>query len=498
MQKIIQAAPNITHLYLTLIVWASDNVSGLCQGLPSMNPTRVVLFDVDYRKSNKNTQFLRDTLEQCISKWKNLAIFELPYRNDTFHSSPSSMAIASALSKAPNLKTLVIPHSHLVSRAPAHLVVIAKNSSLQTSDSNGHYYASSPSVNASLRGLLQTPEEECPETSIDIPIHPNPSLKPVQFSTVSVTEDIWKRILDFAMVLDVENQPLNTRFPYRLGPVLVSKTFAKLALPYLYETLIFRTPFALNDFSAKLTTNPSLGPLVRTLYLDTLAQVNIRPKILPNTKLAFSDLAKFSGPTLTRLEGLQVTKSSGSKPENPFILARFSRIRSLSLVMKASFDTSSTISPSTLATLERLRLSNFDTSLLSILSQLDLPALRHVDFAFGAVGDEGFFDKHGSKLQTVTLSVHQAHRLAIFNRCPAVVHLTLLCGHDLPIPSSFTCAINHMHLEKVSFDTNLRGRGTERKWGVFFQSLNVSTFPALREIQVPCIVWPTTEYVPIL
>ncbi|KAJ7616327.1 hypothetical protein DFH06DRAFT_907636, partial [Mycena polygramma] len=45
MQTILKASPNITDLFLTLSIYGSDNVRGLCGGLQFINPRRVILVD---------------------------------------------------------------------------------------------------------------------------------------------------------------------------------------------------------------------------------------------------------------------------------------------------------------------------------------------------------------------------------------------------------------------------------------------------------------------
>jgi hypothetical protein len=43
--RILISSPNITDLYLSLIIWSEDSVSGLCRSLSIINPSRVVLRD---------------------------------------------------------------------------------------------------------------------------------------------------------------------------------------------------------------------------------------------------------------------------------------------------------------------------------------------------------------------------------------------------------------------------------------------------------------------
>ncbi|KAJ7134325.1 hypothetical protein C8R44DRAFT_770194 [Mycena epipterygia] len=515
MLKIINAAPNVTDLFISLNIWSSDNISGLSRGLPLMNPTRVVLHDPPNRNAhNKNSMQLIDTLVQCIKAWTNLTIFEIPFSNYLYYHSTPSMGISTALSQAPNLKTLVIPNSRFGAHAPPpHLQLIAKNPSLQRiqfKERTGgrvspDLYKSNCVTHPSLRGLIKVPADDAiilPPT----PVALKPRPKSIQFSTTSVTEEIWNRVLYFAMALDVDIARTWSGAKSRLGIVLVSKMFARLALPYLNEAVLFKNSITFTLFLNNVvfsTTNLALQ--VRTIYFDTSAHINLRP-ILPKTKLVdiigltpfsvtlkgFSDLGKFSGSTLVRLEGIQVAKAA--KLESPAIFSLFPHLRSLSMGFRPSFNETSVIPSAALPALEQLTLSSFDESLMTVLSQMDLAALRHVAVPAEHRGLGPFFGKHGSKLQTLTVSSECLRRIDIFDLCTALADLTVDCGKSIPDPGRFISGADHTSLETITFQTDGRQRGAERKWATFFNSLSVSTFPALRQISVPCIKWPTTEH----
>jgi hypothetical protein len=130
-----------------------------------------------------------------------------------------------------------------------------------------------------------------------------------------------------------------------------------------------------------MTLNASLGPQVRSLYLDTYSHLDLRA-IIPRTKLVnliglspcsvtpkiFSDLGKYSGSTLVRLEGVQIAK--GAKVEKASMFSLFRRIRSLSVGFKSMFNTSS-IPTDALATLEELTLLSFDETLITVFSHME-------------------------------------------------------------------------------------------------------------------------------
>ncbi|KAJ7695737.1 hypothetical protein B0H17DRAFT_1055415 [Mycena rosella] len=496
MLKIVKSAPNVTDLFLSINIWSADNVSGLCRGLPLMNPTRVVLYDLQRRRSNKNSDTLLATLIQCIKQWKNLNVFELPYWN-VYAYNNIALSVSSALKEAPNLKILVIPATNFYGQEPPErLQLVAKNPTLKSIRFKQpvsraallNIHANLSVINhPGLRGLVTLPDDDTtllPDTSSG----PKPSPKSIQFSTAAVPEKPTVKIGS------------------RLGIILVSKTFARLALPYLNETLFFRGAYTFNKFVMESNQTPSLGPQVKTLYLEAVGHADLRA-ILPRTKLVniiglspfvitptvFSGLGKSAGATLVRLEGVHITKAT--KREKPSLFSPFLNLRSLSATFKAPFDeTPASIPAGALATLEQLTLPSFDESLITVLSHMDLNSLRHAAFPTGHAGLASFFGKHGDKLLTITVSVDCIRRVGVFDLCTVMVDLTVHCASGIPDPSSFTSASPRMALETITFKTGIRNRGTEKKWGPFFKSLNITTFPSLRQITVTCIKWPTNEH----
>ncbi|KAJ7725364.1 hypothetical protein B0H16DRAFT_1594707 [Mycena metata] len=508
MLKIIAAVPNVTDLFISVDIWSSDNVVGLIKGnvFPPMNPTRVVLYDPPYgRRRNKNSEALVQVITRSIKDWKNLSVFEL----SSSYASSTTFAIAASLRVAPALKTIVTPISHGIFSQfpPEHLVIMAKNPSLeriQLKPARARFGMSIPSAgflsppHPSFRGLIVMPEIDTPGSVQSLA----PPSRSIQYSTASVPDDIWKRILYFAAAPDIQGSKWIPHSRSRL--VLVSKKFARLSLPYLKETLYFRSPFTFDNLGPALKSDLSFR-LTRNLYIDNNANLNLRPvfscplvNIIGLTTFyvsaaVFSELAKKCGQTLVCLEGLIVAK--GNKPLESSVFAQFINIRSLALGFKSSFAKSTSTPSNTLSMLEQLKITHCDRTLVTVLLEMDLPALREVTFQVDNAHelDLGtFLAKHGSKLRRVTLP--NFGFLNIFNVCPAVVDLTISCGGGTPNASLYTCTTPHPSLQTITFKTDTRSRGAERKWAGFFDFLSVLTFPALRQIALPCIKWPTTEH----
>jgi hypothetical protein len=73
--RILISSPNITDLYLSLIIWSDDSVSGLCRSLNTINPSRVILHDdATFPKLNAKARQLAVKLSECIPTWSNLVI----------------------------------------------------------------------------------------------------------------------------------------------------------------------------------------------------------------------------------------------------------------------------------------------------------------------------------------------------------------------------------------------------------------------------------------
>ncbi|KAJ7213182.1 hypothetical protein GGX14DRAFT_446510 [Mycena pura] len=111
MHTILKSALNITDLFLTLSIWGSGNVRGLCSGLPLINPRRVIIDDDERRpKNNKLITQLFATLIELIPKWDRLQTFDSPYTSGEHHptSTARAEALASALRESRTIQRLIV------------------------------------------------------------------------------------------------------------------------------------------------------------------------------------------------------------------------------------------------------------------------------------------------------------------------------------------------------------------------------------------------------
>ncbi|KAF8193913.1 hypothetical protein K438DRAFT_1674476 [Mycena galopus ATCC 62051] len=117
MHAILESAPNITDLYLTLFIGGFDNVGGLCSGLTLINPRRVIVVDacdsLPVPKKNQKVTRLLEALVRLIPKWDKMHTFQFPYitlfgGSGESTKAPRAAALISALAKSSSLQTLIV------------------------------------------------------------------------------------------------------------------------------------------------------------------------------------------------------------------------------------------------------------------------------------------------------------------------------------------------------------------------------------------------------
>ncbi|KAJ7644353.1 hypothetical protein FB45DRAFT_897619 [Roridomyces roridus] len=506
--RIIQAAPNVTELCFPLSLWSNDDVSGLVNALPSMDPTRVILFDDPNIRFNKNSQLVYNAFIKCLGIWNKLTILDVPW-ND-YYLCRDKLAVLEAIKDTPNLKSVrVMPpaFSTWSSRVPRYLELIADNkflSSIKLKTRDRPFYSRHATIltDPRLRGLV-----EMPEMSLDHDF-------PLQFFIAAVPEHIWDRILSFCMVLEFDDKDPWHRAKARIPILLVSKLFARLALPHYYDNLNFRQPARFKGFVTRISSQ-HLCSRVRTLYLNPENPKRAKFDLslaLPKIRLVniigrngdplycidfqvFENLGKYSGPTLVRLDGFEVVKASS--PQNPAVFNLFPHLRSLFIGCRAAIDVSdpATVPSGALPNLEELTLAHVHQSVVLTLAQMDLPALRSTSFTCSTNPDP-FFKKHGNRLRSAGVWVTDIDldTMNVFDLCPRMVEFTLFCGKNVPNPVRFTSSAPHVFLKNMAFKTTGgQSRAREKEWEPFLAKVKVGTFSALEQILLPNIHWPTTQ-----
>ncbi|KAJ7612002.1 hypothetical protein DFH06DRAFT_1109634 [Mycena polygramma] len=207
MQEILRNSPNITDIFLSLQIHASDSTDGLVGGLQYINPTRIIIFDYVNRQlqlKNKQVQGLIGALEARAPKWSNFNTLSLPYF--TVYES-ARRSLISNLCACSTLRVLSFPS---LSRSDfTSLVDISRLPSLETirirsPASKAHEkLMASISKNPRLLSLVRWLDEPeiMPRNNEAVSLRPSdPSFQPMVSAPLEIVERVWSRSLEFAML----------------------------------------------------------------------------------------------------------------------------------------------------------------------------------------------------------------------------------------------------------------------------------------------------------
>ncbi|KAL5504278.1 hypothetical protein ACEPAH_8352 [Sanghuangporus vaninii] len=158
--KMFAILPGISELYLRLPVTREENVNGLVQGLPKLNPTRVI-FELSPSKLWKNSFTMMAALSHEVRQWVTLHTFRIHFTFPWYHYKETRQLdrLREALSLAPSLAQVIMSFSDMRYRfelyqAASFVEVIGRNTSLKAV----HLHVDRPSsVNTVLDELLGKP-----------------------------------------------------------------------------------------------------------------------------------------------------------------------------------------------------------------------------------------------------------------------------------------------------------------------------------------------------
>ncbi|KAJ7058191.1 hypothetical protein C8F01DRAFT_1149898 [Mycena amicta] len=544
--KKLRAALNVSDLYLVVSILSSDSVTGLVQGLPLINPCRIFLHNWDDRLSSKG-KTLAQTVETCIAHWSNLNTVEISHDGRT---AAIAINLADALGKSRSLTKFVIHNSRSLSYdIPDYMLAISAAPSLQKIVFQpplrpvGHGWASGLTrrfydyirAHEGLSKLIELPKNSEPAPQVELSDDPGALafVYPSRLSNDRALEDvIWGRVLSFVFRAIPSTQgspwqPTPEQPTNYLALLLVSKMFTRIAIPHLYEHPRLLTPMAQERFS-QLISGPrgvDVGRYVRALTVSDFA-IGFLP-ILPHTPNlesfeclqvtnstispdGLNTLGNEVGSTLSTLRGLHVAKPSGRKLLDPRALTSFTAMRTLEWKSKAQFTVSgAAISSTTFSNLFSLEIQEFNPTLLVVLSQAELPSLRHIVFSATAASHTSaggclFFTKHGTKLIEATLSPAQMAdpELGVLHLCSALTSLKIAFDEKHPVrPLSFERPMAHSNLARIILKRPKLGgyrlsKAHRTLFGEFIAGIGTASpaqLPALREILHSDCHWPVTE-----
>ncbi|KAJ6566907.1 hypothetical protein B0H19DRAFT_1138853 [Mycena capillaripes] len=576
MGVILRHTPNVTDLFVSGMVHSPDTASELALELPRLNPTRLIVFeDPGNLLKNKSVVQLFEGLTEAINGWTKLTTLVLSSHGS--RGGPFRETFLEAVCSSKTLEIISVP-SHCGFPTMKKFAAIKSVKAIEiraTTRNVGSHYVDRVNAESVLKSLVrfaeEPPKRKKPTAVAAAIVLPstNPTFRPMASESQEIVDNVWKRILAFAML---EAEPVGPRAislddwdeyfrpnkinVNRLTFALVSKTFHRLAIPYLYAYPEFRSNIGVVKFAERLVTEPSLGPHVRELSRHHAAGFGFgedsrraTPHFIPIfsrtpglTKLtghgddgfsvasgfsisfeAFEALAKTAGGALAEFRGLEIEReeedpfdwerSSSPVRHQPTIFTLFTALRVLKWDSRVDFVLPSALGMAgqccseALPALEVLEVDSH--AILAIFEEFGLKSLRSLTFKFWT-GPEGcasasFLRRHGPKLTHFELNSTALDGLPIFALCPTLAELDLhLIGRNIRTrpgdteyyPPTLAFPSGHQALVKLLVRKHEPRSKTESQaeWKRFFGDSDWTNFPALQEIRAFPLEWPMTEH----
>ncbi|KAF8209300.1 hypothetical protein K438DRAFT_1960298 [Mycena galopus ATCC 62051] len=543
MHIILKSSPNISDLFLSLQIYASDNTSGLCKGLPLINPTRLILRELEHKiLENKMLSQLADVLVETIPKWDCLRVFDSPYAFPR----DRSQRILRALSECQLLHTFSMPESFsldwvypILQGCPLKAIIVKHPMTPEHLDD----LELDPALKALVK-FTEIPvvgEASTPEPISELPlIAPslNPLFIPMAGAPKDVQDTVWARVLYFAMsVPELDNiSTLTSKGVPRRLPLLL-----RLGLSSYYARVAITQSSAITKFASVLSTNLSIGPQVRSLAIEhgdylydydtsdseaedadfnssnvvlnkvdstiystifsqttglvRLSQVTGDYSVSILWSLlaaipwdAFEVVAQSSGSTLREFSVRIATKEQTSA----IILNNFTALRTLRWNCSTSFLLTN-IPEDGLQNLEELKISSASQSFLIVLSLMKLKFLKRLVLSRNDSDLEPFLKAHGHKLTEITLPFSKLETLTfkIFELCPNLCSISLFGDAELGKPPTADSLNSRQAVPSL---VKIKNKAQIAAWEDFFLKFDPKCLPNLREFEVKCCEWPTNEW----
>ncbi|KAK7046830.1 isocitrate dehydrogenase, partial [Favolaschia claudopus] len=302
----------------------------------------------------------------------------------------------------------------------------------------------------------------------------------------------------------------------------------RLATPYVYRNALLKFESNARSLALQLQREPDLGRHIRTLafcFPGNTMPVEFSKIVMYTFRLtelhadtcrpiswdSFTCLGETAGETLRVFRGIEICDIQGVDP-GPFCL--FSQIREFQWKSSREFITDSSLIPkAAFGLLENLTVDTFYESFLDVLAHMELPHLRTVTFdSDSATGGALFFQKHGAKIQELTVSEFQMtdNRLGsgdleqlsvskdsensrlLWNTSACalffgVCHASLIC-------SSCSILLLCRCLGSIRAIFTLIQHQPTHINDLIEELRTTMLFPNLREVEHPLCKWPKNEY----
>ncbi|KAJ7049747.1 hypothetical protein C8F01DRAFT_1181729 [Mycena amicta] len=557
MLTILGSAPHLTDLFLSLEIWSGNSSDGLCQGLPLVNPTRLIIHEGMLMRRSKMVTNLIDAVGTAITdSWDNLTCFSSPY----FWDQGRATCFFEPLAQAGRLRTVTVLHEAaldwvypLIKMCPLESVG-ARNSQLKQT-------RRAPRKDQTLERLIANYERLNPQplrqtNTEDSAIRPtlNPLFSPMKHVPEDVQDAIWSRILRFALEVKESNwlQGNVSRPPFipvsRVSLLCVCKRFFRLGRPLYYMNLSFRqTPSRLdiNKLDAFLSDANTPIEVQKIYYQGPCFPWELFEKLLDRSGAALRDCGVHvdvaieppqdkepqTGPLAVYPRRYVRTLRSIDARE---MLSTLPNLRRLEWSCNTEFRIPDDEDVGGLPKLESLWIRETDPTFLDVLATARLPSLTKLHATTNTVNYGPFLSVHGASLTELRIAVavldemwcvrsSESQRLSAL--CPNLVELVVTWQENsiaapprngfLPVewcadtpalsrsrrartssaPTPDQATSKFTRLTKITLLVRWFPYANKKlaAWGDYLLKFDPSESPVLEELHVQALQWPTKE-----
>ncbi|KAF7296309.1 F-box domain-containing protein [Mycena chlorophos] len=500
MNTILESAPNITEIYLSFAIWSPDTTDGLCKGLKLVNPTRLILHDVEESSpapKNQAVTDLADTVAGLVPTWTRLTTLHCP----NYLGQPA-LRVIGAIAETKLLESVFVPSNHRAIWAFQQF----PRCPLKTIHVTWPYGAELKEfvfkdADPKLKAILQFSRlEKKPAEEHDI-IQPslNPFYVPMHGARPELQDAVWSRVLYFAMRCPERADSFPAAVPNRkssLPFLLVSKTFLRLGTPLLYDSVVvdsrhnFRAVVTFAFHPPKAYPIRAFRGLIRggaAGFLDGV--IHSACATLVHLDIELSSSQTISSAQLIRLRSLQTLRLTGH--------VQLSSSPAQRIRLRDEHDA--------FAQLRELKLDRCTVTCVTVFKYFSLPAIRvlKINLARGESHIPSTIQKlleaHGTKLTDLSLQEAILAHVHPLDHCPNLQHLSIIPGDDFLAPAAIIVRPKKSvpSLVKVTIDTLDWPSGLKKakiSWAEFLDNLDLrEKLPNVRELVFSCFTWPTTE-----
>ncbi|KAJ7049904.1 hypothetical protein C8F01DRAFT_1180815 [Mycena amicta] len=435
MLTILGSAPNLTDLFLSLEIWSGNSTDGLCQGLPLVNPTRLIIHEGNTMRKSKMVTNLIDAVGTAITdSWDKLTSFSSPYFwEPQFHWQSRAARLFEPLAQAGRLRTVTVLHDDgldwvypLIKTCPLESVGVQLKQIIR-----------GPRKDQTLERLIANYERLNPQ-SLPQPntegnsLRPtlNPLFSPMKHAPEDVQDAIWSRILHFALEVkehawvegNVARPPL---LPVsRLQLLCVCKRFLRLGRPLYYANISFiQTQSSLYKLY-KLLSDTDTPIEVQTIHSAYYRRAwfawEIFEKLLDRSGAALRDCDVHVDAAIEPLQDenlppgpLALTLNLNLYARTRILrsidaremLSKLPNLRRLQWSCKTEFRIPDDEDVGELPKLEHLWIRVTDPTFLDVLAAARLPSLTKLHATTNTVNYGPFLSAHGASLTELGVSV---------------------------------------------------------------------------------------------